>query len=117
MKKFTVLLIMIFVSLSINAQESNGNEKLVAESKKLVAEMNQVITLSEAEQKQIYDIDLKKRVKFAEFRKENAGNQPLIKEKMGELNKAAYADIRKVVGADKMKIWGEYRKEQQAKKQ
>lgn len=117
MKKFTVLLVMMLVSLCTNAQDANANEKLEAESKKWVAEMNQVLTLSEAEQKQIYDIDLNKRIKMNEIRKENAGNQPVIKEKVTELNKAAFAEMRKVVGADRMKIWSDYRKEQQAKKQ
>ncbi len=117
MKKLTALLIMMFVSLSINAQDANPNEKFEAEAKKWVAEMNQVLTLSESEQKQIYDIDLNKRIKMGETRKENAGDQAVIKEKATELNKAAFADMRKVVGADRMKIWSDYRKEQQAKKQ
>lgn len=117
MKKFTVLLFVILVSLKISAQDSNANEKFVAEANKLVAEMNQVVTLSESEQKQIFDLDVAKRIKMAEIRKENAGNQPVIKEKVTELNKAGSADIRKVLGADRMKIWSEYRKEQQAKKQ
>lgn len=116
MKKITVLLFMMLVSLSNYAQDSNANEKLEAEAKKWVAEMNQVLTLSESEQKQIYEIDLNKRIKMAEVRKENAGDQPVIKEKVTELNKAAFADMRKVVGADRMKIWSDYRKEQQAKK-
>lgn len=117
MKKFTVLLFVMLVSLSIKAQEANPNEKFVAEATKWVAEMNQVLTLSESEQKQIYDIDLNKRTKMGEIRKENAGDQAVIKEKVTELNKAAFAEMRKVVGADRMKIWSDYRKEQQAKKQ
>ena len=112
MKKFAVLLIMIFVSLGINAQD-----KFETEAEKWVAEMNEVITLSEAQQKQIYDIELNKNIKKAEIRKENAGNQPVIKEKVTALNKEAYAAMREVVGAEKMKMWSEYRKEQLAKKQ
>lgn len=108
---------MMFVSLTINAQEGNANEKFEAGAKKWVAEMNQVLTLSESEQKQIYDIDLNKRIKMTEIRKENAGDQAVIKEKVTELNKAAFAEMRKVVGADRMKTWSEYRKEQMAKKQ
>ena len=111
MKKFAVLLIMIFVSLGINAQD-----KFETEAEKWVAEMNEVITLSEAQQKQIYDIELNKNIKKAEIRKENAGNQQVIKEKVTELNKEAYAAMREVVGAEKMKMWSEYRKEQNAKK-
>ena len=116
MKKITVLLFVMLVSLSIKAQEENPREKLEAESKKWVTEMNQAVTLSETEQKQIYDIDLTKRIKFAEFRKENAGNQPVIKEKVTELNKAAFAEMKKIVGDDRWKMWNEYRKAQKANK-
>jgi MoxR-like ATPase len=116
MKKFAVLLFVMLASISIKAQEANPNEKLEAESKKWVTEMNQAITLSETEQKQIYDIDLAKRIKFAEFRKENAGNQPVIKEKVTELNKAAFAEMKKIVGDDRWKMWNEYRKAQKANK-
>lgn len=59
---------------------------------------------------------MNKNIKKAEIRKENAVNQPEIKEKVTELNKEAYAAMRKVVGADKIKMWSDYRKEQNAKK-
>ena len=116
MKKIKVLLLVMFASLSVNAQDTNANEKFEAEATKWVAEMNSVLTLSESEQKEIYAIDLNKRIKMDAVRKENAGDQPMIKEKVTELNKEAYAAMRKVVGADRMKIWSDYRKEQQAKK-
>ena len=116
MKKLTVLLFMMLVSLNINAQDINPNEKYENEAKKLVAEMNQQVPLSEVEQKQVYDIDLNKRIKNAEIRKENAGDKEVIKEKVTAVNKSAYASLRKVLGADKLKIWTDYQKVQAEKR-
>jgi hypothetical protein len=112
MKKFTVLLLVFLASISINAQE-----KFETAAKATAAKMNEIVTLTEAQQKQIYEIELDKNIKKAEIQKEIEGNQEVIKEKVTKVNKEAYAAEREVIGAEKMKIWGDYRKEQLAKKE
>lgn len=89
MKKFTVLLLVFLASISINAQE-----KFETAAKATAAKMNEIVTLTEAQQKQIYEIELDKNIKKAEIQKEIEGNQEVIKEKVTKVNKEAYAAER-----------------------
>ncbi|WPR70099.1 hypothetical protein SLW70_09065 [Flavobacterium sp. NG2] len=111
MKKGILLICFVFASLSMVAQD-----RFETAAKETVAKMNEVVSLSDIQQKQLYDLELSNNKKRAEVRKENEGNQSVIQEKMKEINVESYAATREILGAAKMKEWAEYRKQERSKK-
>jgi len=115
MKKFTVLLFVMFASLTIQAQASQ--EKQEAAAKALVDKMDKVVTLSEDEKTQIYDLEMKRIQDKTQVNKDNAGDQEAIATQKKELDKKWRATVSKLITPARMKMWSDYQKEQREKKE
>ena len=115
MKKFTVLLFVMFASLTIQAQVSQ--EKQEAAAKALVDKMDKVISLSDDEKTQIYDLEMKRINDKAQVNKDNAGDKEAINEQKKELDKKWRVTVSKLITPARMKIWSDYQKEQKEKKE
>jgi hypothetical protein len=111
MKKLVVIVFAMFASFSISAQN-----RFETAAKETVAKMNEVVTLNEEQQKQIYDIELNVNTQKAAIRTENADNSTVIQEKTKELYADSNKKTKEIIGAEKFKIWVEYRKAQREKK-
>lgn len=113
MKK-VITIVVLFLSISINAQIQSKAEK---NAKNVTNEVTEVLSLSEEDSKKVYDLALVRATKVAEFRAENVG----MDEKEIRANIKPYAvafnkALREIVGGDGMKTLSEYYKEKKAKK-
>lgn len=110
MKKVFFLTIML-ISISVSAQSKM--EKSVKES---TDEMTKVMSLNSEQSSKLYALQLESKKNIATFKKENEGNQSLIKTKVQEINKATNEQTKMIVGADNFKKWSAYKKENKSKK-
>lgn len=85
-------------------------------AKETVTKMNEVVSLNEEQQKQIFDIEVDVNTKKAAIRAENAGDPTAIQEKTKEVNSDSNKKTKEIIGAAKFKVWADYRKAQREKK-
>lgn len=111
MKKLVVIVFAMLASLSVNAQN-----RFETAAKETVTKMNEVVSLNEEQQKQIFDIEVDVNTKKAAIRAENAGNPTAIQEKTKEVNSDSNKKTKEIIGAEKFKVWADYRKAQREKK-
>lgn len=112
MKKSLGLLIMIlFVSLSTSAQAKFENA-----AKEVVDEMVKELSITEDQQKQVYEAELAKNIAIGEIRVKHAGDQETIKQKVTEENIKTNKIKTEILGERKMKEWRVYSKAKRAKK-
>lgn len=101
-------LIVLFLSLSMNAQQSNEKK-----AKKLADEFTQVLSLNEEESKAIYEIQLE-RFKSAQSINEEFADQPEVKkEKLNALGKKVYNQLKTILGKEREEQWKEYKSKKQ----
>ena len=110
MKKLLVFVFAMFVSMNVTAQ--NRFEKAAKET---VTTMNEVVSLTEEQQKQIYDIELNVNTQKAAVRQENSGNSAVIQEKTKEINSDSNTKTEAILGTEKFKTWVANRKAQKNK--
>jgi hypothetical protein len=101
-------LIVLFLSLSMNAQQSNEKK-----AKKLADEFTQVLSLNEEESKAIYEIQLE-RFKSAQSINEEFADQPEVKqEKLKALGNKVYNQLKNILGKERQEQWKEYKSKNQ----
>ncbi|MBJ7880522.1 hypothetical protein [Gelidibacter salicanalis] len=100
MKKLVLAVCVMFISVSMFAQ--NRFEKGAT---KTVAEMTEVMSLTEKEAADIYKIELASNMERADVRKESEGKQDVISAKMKELNQKNFLSIRIIVGEARLNKW------------
>jgi len=115
MKKTILLLFVMFASLTIHAQ--GNQEKQEAAAKSLVDRMDKVVTLSESEKTQIYDLEMKRIKDKAQVAQDNEGNIEVINEQKKELDKVWRATVSKLITPERMKLWTDHLKEQKEKRE
>jgi len=109
-KKLGLLVLIMMFSLTVGAQN-----KFEIEAQATVNEINDVVSLSQDEQKKVYDVLLQKSNEIAAIRKEYAGDKEAIKMKVAEVNKKSYAANKEILGDEKMKTWTDYTKAKKEK--
>jgi len=106
MKKVKLLLALLtFVfSIGVNAQV-NPQKK----AKKITDEMTEVLSLDKKESKAVYKIQLDRFKEGQSIRKEYADQPEIKKEKLKELGSKVYNQLKKTLGAERLKKWKDHK--------
>lgn len=104
MKKVALLIPMLCLFLSFNANAQK------AKAKKIAKEMTEVLSLDKKESKAIYKIQLNRFKESASIKSEHA-NEPVIrKQKLKKLGNEVYNQLKAVLGIVRLKKWKQHRK-------
>jgi polyhydroxyalkanoate synthesis regulator phasin len=105
MKKLKLITVIIALIATIGMNAQTKQEK---KAQKLADEMTKVMELSEAESKAVYEVQLARFNANNAIETEFANDPEAKKEKLKELGKKTYGDMKKAVGQEKLKIWKDY---------
>ena len=110
MKKFGLLLFVLGITLTTNAQK-----KYEDVAKATIEEVKTVISITDAQAKQLYKIELQKEIDIAAIKKENKGDKKTIQAEMKVVKSASYQASKKIIGKKKMDKLSAYKKAQRNK--
>lgn len=102
--KHVFALIVLFLSLSINAQPTPEKK-----AKKIADEYIKVLSLNEEDSKAIYKIQLDRFTESDSIDVEFANDPEAKKEKMKVLGNKVYNQVKDFLGKDRLVLWREYK--------
>ena len=102
--KHVFALIVLFLSLSINAQPTPEKK-----AKKIADEYIKVLSLNEEDSKAIYKIQLDRFTESDSIDAEFANDPEAKKEKMKVLGNKVYNQVKDFLGKDRLVLWREYK--------
>jgi len=103
MRHLLTTLIVLFTTFSLSAQ-ANPEKK----AQKFTDEMTEVLSLSKAESKAVYEIQVERFKETQSINEEFADDPDTKKEKIKELGSKIYKEMKQVLGAERQNQWKEY---------
>ncbi|WP_282073943.1 hypothetical protein [Polaribacter atrinae] len=105
MNKFLTLLLLM-ATITLTAQKKTIEKS----AKKITKEMTEVMSLSDIQSADVYEIQLEKIKQSRKVREENIGDKEAIKKGKWKIQKASTFKLIKLVGKEKFAAWREYYK-------
>lgn len=105
MKKIGLVLFVLFISLTTNAQTKQEDA-----AKAAIEEVKTVIDITDEQAKELYALELQKNVDIAAVQKKYRGDKKTIQAEMKTIKSAAYQATKKIIGNDKMNTLSAYKK-------
>tara|TARA_B100000809_G_scaffold54621_1_gene50289 strand:+ start:28846 stop:29184 length:339 start_codon:yes stop_codon:yes gene_type:complete len=110
MKKIGLLLVVLCMTLTVNAQK-----KYEDAAKATIEEIKTAISITDAQASDLYELELQKNIDIADIKKENKGDKKTIQAEMKIVKSAAYQAAKKIIGKEKMEELSAYKKAQRNK--
>ena len=110
MKKLGLLIIVLLFTITTNAQK-----KYEAAAKATIEEAKTVISITDVQAKELYELELQKNIDIAAIKKENKGDKTTIQAEMKIVKSASYQASKKILGKGKMEKLSAYKKAQRNK--
>jgi hypothetical protein len=102
--KLLIAFIALFVSLTMNAQT-----QLEKKAHKAADEMTKVLSLNEQDSNSVYEIQLNRFKENQSIKKEFSDQPDIKKEKLNNLGKTVYNQLKKALGKERLAKWRNYK--------